>query len=115
MFFQWRDVLWPIVGWFALGCVVGAAFGARLYVEAPERLLKAGVGLFILAAVWGPKPGGFAPGAKTFFLTGAAGSALSTFFGASGPIAASMLSVARLDKLEDSGDLCRVHGGAARP
>lgn len=100
LYFQWRDTIWPIVGWFALGCAIGAAVGARLYVEAPEHVLKAGVGLFVLAAVWGPKPGGFAPGVKTFFLTGAVGSVLSTFFGATGPITASMLSVARLDKLK---------------
>lgn len=96
---QRRDVDWPIAIWFASGCALGAAIGARLYVEVPENLLKGAVGLFILFAVWGPKPRGFSPGPRSYFATGAIGSILSVFFGATGPIAASMLSAARLDKL----------------
>lgn len=96
---QWRAVDWPIVLWFTLGAAIGAFAGGRLYVALPEALLKAGVGAFVLFAVWGPKPKGFAPGAKTFLFTGAASSFLTMFFGATGPIVASMLSVAKLEKL----------------
>jgi uncharacterized membrane protein YfcA len=50
--------------------------------------------------VWGPKPKGFAPGRVSFFATGAAGAFLTMFFGATGPIAATMLSTTKLDRLK---------------
>ncbi len=97
---QWKSVVWPIVGWFAAGSLLGSSIGARLYVEVPEALLQGLIGAFVLAAVYGPKPGGFAPGKTTFFAVGAASSLLSMFVGATGPIAATMVGVAKLDKLK---------------
>lgn len=97
---QWNSVVWPIVLWFMAGSILGAAVGARLYVEIPEWLLKALIGAFVLATVYGPKPKGFSPGGKTYFATGAASALLSMFVGATGPIAAAMFGVARLDKLK---------------
>ncbi|HRX39312.1 MAG: sulfite exporter TauE/SafE family protein [Parvularculaceae bacterium] len=97
---QRRDVVWPIILWFALGGVLGTALGGKIYVALPEALLRAGVGLFVLFTVWGPKPKAFAPGPTSFFLTGALGAFLTMFFGATGPIAATMLSVTKLDRLK---------------
>lgn len=105
---QRKSVVWPIVLWFAAGSALGAAIGARLYVEVPAALLKAAIGVFVLATVYGPKPKGFAPGVKTYFATGAASAVLSMFVGATGPIAAAMVSVARLDKLKTAA----THAGA---
>jgi uncharacterized membrane protein YfcA len=98
-YLQRRDVVWPIVLWFSLGGLIGAGLGGRLAVEAPVWLLRGGVGAFILFTVWGPKPKSFAPGQRTFFLTGAAAGFLTMFFGATGPIAAAMLSAAALARL----------------
>ncbi len=98
-FLQRKDVVWPIVLWFAAGGVIGAGAGGRIAVEMPVWALRAGVGAFILYTVWGPRPKSFSPGVKTFFLTGAAGSFLTMFFGATGPIAATMLSATRLGRL----------------
>lgn len=100
LYLQWKSVVWPVVLWFLAGSALGAAVGARLFVEIPEALLQALIGAFVLLTVYGPKPKGFAPGKKTFFLTGAASSVLSMFVGATGPIAAAMVGVARLDKLK---------------
>ncbi|MEZ5894281.1 MAG: sulfite exporter TauE/SafE family protein [Parvularculaceae bacterium] len=97
---QRKSVVWPIVLWFAAGSLLGAAIGARLFVEIPPALLQALIGSFVLLTVYGPKPKGFAPGAKTYFATGAASAVLSMFVGATGPIAASMIGVARLEKLK---------------
>lgn len=97
---QWRDVAWPIVLWFALGGIAGSILGGRLYVELPEALLRGAVGAFVLFTVWGPKPRAFAPGPASFVATGAIGSFLTMFFGATGPIAATMLSVTKLLKLQ---------------
>ena len=96
LYLQRRDVVWPIVLWFSLGGLIGAGLGGRLAVEAPVWLLRGGVGAFILLTVWGPKPKSFAPGRRTFFLTGAAAGFLTMFFGATGPIAAAMLSATAL-------------------
>lgn len=100
LFLQWKSVAWPIVLWFMAGSLLGAAIGARLYVEMPETLLQGLIGAFVLVTVYGPKPRGFSPGGKTYFATGAASAVLSMFVGATGPIAAAMVSVARLDKLK---------------
>jgi uncharacterized membrane protein YfcA len=97
---QRAHVVWPILLWFGLGGLLGTAAGARLYVEMPEELLQAGVGAFVLYTVWGPMPKGFAPGKVSFFTTGAAGAFLTMFFGATGPIAATMLSTTKLDRLK---------------
>lgn len=98
--FQRRSVVWPIILWFALGGVMGSAIGGRIVVALPEAALRAAVGGFVLFTVWGPKPKAFAPGVKTFFLTGLIGAFLTMFFGATGPIAAVMLSAAKLDRMQ---------------
>ena len=63
-------------------------------------MLRAGVGFFILFAVWGPQPKSFSPGVRTFVTTGAIGAFLTMFFGATGPIAATMLKTTNLGRLE---------------
>lgn len=98
-YLQFREVDWRIALWFAAGGLFGALAGGRLALEMPVWALRAGVGIFILFTVWGPKPKGFAPGVKTFLATGAVGSFLTMFFGATGPIAATMLSATKLDRL----------------
>ncbi len=99
-YLQRASVVWPMALWFAGGSLVGTVVGARLYVEAPERVLQFVIGVFVLLTVWGPKPKGFSPGVKTWTLTGAASAVLSMFVGATGPIAAAMVGAARLDKLK---------------
>jgi uncharacterized protein len=99
-YLQRASVVWPMALWFALGSLIGTAVGARLYVEAPERVLQFIIGAFVLLTVWGPKPKGFSPGVKTWTLTGALSAILSMFVGATGPIAAAMVGAAKLDKLK---------------
>ena len=96
---QRRNVVWPIVLWFTAGAVIGASLGGRIAIALPGWALQAGVGLFILYTVWGPQPKKFAPGPTTFAATGAAGSFLTMFFGATGPIAAAMLAATKLGRL----------------
>ena len=98
-FLQLKDTVWPIVLWFSVGSVIGAMLGGRLAIEMPVWALRGGVAFFILFTVWGPKPAGFSPGAVSFFSTGVVGSFLTMFFGATGPIAATMLSATKLDRL----------------
>lgn len=97
---QRRTLVWPILLYFSAGSALGSFLGGALYVTAPSWILQAGVGAFVLYSVWGPKPSSFSPGVRTFFATGAVGAFLSMFFGATGPITASMLAHARLDRLQ---------------
>ncbi len=94
-----KHVVWPIIIWFAGGGAIGAFLGAQLYLDLPSWALRAGVAAFILFMVWGPKPKSFAPGPRTFFGVGAVGGLLTMFFGATGPLAASMLSATDHDRL----------------
>ncbi len=98
-FLHLKDTIWPIVLWFSAGGVIGAVLGGRVAMELPVWALRGGVGLFILYTVWGPRPAGFSPGPVSFFSTGAVGSFLTMFFGATGPIAATMLSATKLGRL----------------
>ncbi len=98
-FLQRHDVVWKIVLWFSAGGLIGAFFGGKLAVEMPVWLLRVGVATFILYTVWGPRMRIKAPGIKTYFATGAVGAFLTMFFGATGPIAATMLSATKLGRL----------------
>ncbi len=91
---------WGIVLWFLGGAAVGSILGARIVVALPESVLRLGVSVFILFSIWGPKPKSFAPGGKAFFAGGAVSSFLTMFFGATGPIVATLLSSARLERMQ---------------
>lgn len=99
LFLQRKDVVWSIVMWFAAGGIIGASLGGRIAVELPIWALRASVGCFILYTVWGKLPKSLTPGPRTFFATGAVGAFLTMFFGATGPIAATMLSTTKLGRL----------------
>lgn len=98
-YLQRKDVLWPIVLWFSLGGLIGILLGGRLALEMPVWALRLGVGMFVLFTVWGPKPASFSPGLKSWLATGAIGGFLTMFFGATGPIAATMLRAADVGRL----------------
>lgn len=100
LFLQRQFVIWRIAFWFSLGGALGTILGGRLAIEMPVWALRAGVAIFILYAVWGPRPKAFLPGVKSFFATGAIGGFLTMFFGATGPIAAAMLSATPFDRLQ---------------
>lgn len=95
---QRRHIVWPIALWFTGGGVLGAVGGGRIAVDLPTWGLQAGVGFFILYTLWGPKPLGRSPGPRTFFTTGAVAAFLTMFFGATGPIAATMVARVNLDR-----------------
>ena len=105
---QWRHVDRSILLWIALGGLLGTVSGAQIIVEIAEAPLKIGVAIFVLLSVWGPKIKIPKPGAKTFFATGAVGAFLTLFFGATGPIVASVLGRTGLDRFT----IVATHGGA---
>ncbi|MBO0346589.1 sulfite exporter TauE/SafE family protein [Roseibium limicola] len=95
---QVRHVDWSIVLWFAIGAVFGAAVGGAIAVNLPDAWLRLGIGCFVLWVVWGKplKLGQFAKQAMGF--AGFLGTLMSMFFGAAGPIGASVLSTLGLTR-----------------
>lgn len=57
---QRAHIDWPIVGYFIVGSMAGAAAGGNVVVQLPEDTLKAILGLFILYTIWGPMQFGMA-------------------------------------------------------
>lgn len=53
MFREYID--WKIVVPFLTGSLVGAAIGARVYVELPEAVVATAIGLLMLVAIWLPR------------------------------------------------------------
>ena len=93
-------VVWPVIGWFTLGGVIGAALGVALYVELPPWLLRSGVALFILTMVWATLPKSYNPGKTTYVSVGAFGGFLTMFVGATGPLAAGMLAATQFNRMQ---------------
>jgi uncharacterized membrane protein YfcA len=49
--FNRRLLVWPVVGWFALGAVPSSVLGALLFVAVPTSILTRLLGAFLLASV----------------------------------------------------------------
>ena len=79
-----RDLLLP----FLIGSLAGAVAGGMFVVTLDDSILRLAIGLFILYAVWGPKPR-FSGAARTALLSigGLVSTFLTMFFGATGPFA----------------------------
>lgn len=90
VWFNRRELYWPVVGWFALGAVPFALLGGFLFAKAPLAVLTRLLGAFLLlVVVWRhirPKPKSFP--VASFAGIGAGASFLSALLGSVGPIMA---------------------------
>lgn len=89
---QIRHIDWTILAWYAAGAVAGAALGGSLVVTLPAWALRLGIGIFVLWMIWGKAPDFGAVRRRAMAVTGFVATALSMFFGASGPIGGAVLS-----------------------
>jgi uncharacterized membrane protein YfcA len=110
-------VAWPIIGWVAVGAVIGGTIGAQLLVTLPPEALRLAVAGFILFTQWGPKVS-LPIGAPFLSLAGALSMFLTLFVGASGPfitaILAKMPGLSRLGLIGTAGACMTLqHGGKA--
>lgn len=94
-----HHISWRIVLWFAAGGIVGAGIGAMFVRDLPADMLRLGIALFILYAVWGPKPTSFGDGRTGYIIGGVITSFLTMFIGASGPFLVAIVNRANLDRL----------------
>ena len=89
---QRAHIDWKTSAYFILGSVVGVSIGGSIVVTLPTDILRAGLGLFILYTVWGPKLKFVAEGYFTVSLIGLVASFLTMFFGATGVFIAGLLN-----------------------
>jgi uncharacterized membrane protein YfcA len=87
-----------VLGWFALGAVVGAAIGGSLFIALPGDVLKLVLGLFILYSVWGPKFRKKRVPDRGFALVGLATTFITMFVGGTGPFVAAFVNPDRFGK-----------------
>ncbi|WP_417670203.1 sulfite exporter TauE/SafE family protein [Roseibium sp.] len=95
---QIRHVDWKILAWFAAGAVFGAAVGGSLVVNLPTPYLRLGIACFVLWSVWGRPPRLGRAGKPAMGIAGFLATLLSMFFGAAGPIGASVLATLGLSR-----------------
>lgn len=90
VWFNWRDVRWRLIRWYAVGAVPFALAGGLLLPCVPVELLKRVLGAFLIAIViWRrfrqePRP----PADAAFAAVGAGAGLSSSLLGAAGPLAA---------------------------
>lgn len=91
VWFNRREVCWPVVGWFAVGSVPLGVLGGVVFATAPVPVLTRAVGAFLLLAVACRHlvPGTTRPMPRWAFApVGAANSFVSAVAGTAGPLTA---------------------------
>lgn len=96
---MWRDIDQKLLVYFIGGSLIGALIGGQIVVSLPVTYLQLILGIFILYATWGPKPGGGNPSTKALAFGGAFSTLLTMFVGATGPFVAAILRPFELGKL----------------
>lgn len=95
---QRQYLVWPLIGYFMLGSIIGVIVGGKISMMIPEAAAKLLLGAFILWSVYGAKPR--AKGTSRTFLTigGAVTSVATMIVGATGPLVAALLTSRGLTK-----------------
>lgn len=91
VWFNRRELVLPVVGWFALGAVPAAMAGGMLFARAPLPTLSRLIGVFLLLTVaWRHRrrAGALRVNARAFALIGAGAAFLSALVGSVGPLMA---------------------------
>ncbi|MBL4727747.1 MAG: sulfite exporter TauE/SafE family protein [Rhizobiaceae bacterium] len=97
-----KHIVKPILIYFFLGAIVGAAIGGHFVVALPENILLGILGLFILYTTWGPKPKNLKLGKIGYVISGVFITFATMFIGATGPLAMALLPRKNLEKLQVS-------------
>lgn len=90
--------VWPLVGRFAVGSLIGVGIGAYVFTALPERALLGVLGAFILLMAWVPKPKIPGLASAGMVVGGAISTFLTMFIGATGPFINAILIPLGLDK-----------------
>ena len=93
-----QHVDWRILGFFAIGSILGVILAGQVFINLSLEVLRAVLGLFVLYAVWTPKlrPSNIA--LKGYTLVGVGTTFITMFVGATGPLVSSFLSPEKLGR-----------------
>jgi uncharacterized protein len=100
VWFNRRELRWPLIGWFALGAIPCSVIGGFLLARAPLAPLKRALGAFLMGVVlWRrvqrqPRP----PAEPVFTAVGAASGFGSALLGSVGPLTAPFFLAAGLTR-----------------
>lgn len=95
---QRTHVVWPLVGRFAIGSLVGVVIGAYVVVALPEHILLGLLGIFILVMTYVPKPRIPGLASAGIIIGGGLASIVTMFVGATGPFVQALLLPLGLEK-----------------
>ncbi|MCI5045405.1 MAG: sulfite exporter TauE/SafE family protein [Aquisalinus sp.] len=87
-----RHIDWKILGWFALGAIIGASVGSQVVTNLPAWTFRFAIAAFIIFTQWGPKFRNLGFGPKSYVIAGSISSFLTLFVGATGPFISTILS-----------------------
>ena len=83
---------------FTIGCVAGAALGAKIFVSLPQSLLMGGLGAFVMVITWAPHIGRFGPERGRFAILGFIVTVLGVFVSATGTLVGPFVASASPDR-----------------
>jgi uncharacterized membrane protein YfcA len=95
---MWRHVLRQTVLPYSIGCVIGAATGAKVFVSLPTSMLLGFLGAFILVVTWMPKLGRLGAERGRFVFLGFGTTFLGIFVSATGTLLAPFVASAAPDR-----------------
>ena len=90
-----RDIHWPILYLFIIGCLFGAILGGIIVIQIPLNLIKFLMGLFILWSIYGYLP---KFNKKQIFFGSIISCTVSVIVGATGPFIAAIVNTLKLPK-----------------
>ncbi len=110
---HWRHLMRDTVLPFALGAIIGAAMGGRIFISLPESVLQAILGVSILVLAWVPRIARFGPERGRFVFVGFLTTFLGVFISATGTLLATFTAAVAPDRRNHIGTLgglmCIVH------
>ena len=97
---QGRHARASVVAWFALGAIFGVVAGGQVVFALPPAVLRGVLAVFLLYAVWGPRPRIGRAGPWVLVVGGIVASFLTMFVGATGPFVMTVLIPTTTDRLQ---------------
>ena len=95
---MWRHVMRATVLPFAIGCAIGAATGAKVFVALPTSTLLGILGAFVLLVTWMPRLGRIGAERGRFVFLGFGTTFLGIFVSATGTLLAPFVASAAPDR-----------------
>ena len=96
VFFLRKEIHWPVISTFILGCMFGAILGGMIVLQIPHELIKLLMGVFILWSIYGYLP---KFNNKQIFFGSIISCSLSVIVGATGAFIAAIVNTFKLPKL----------------